>query len=229
MSSRKLSLLPAKLTELIERGEEILPARKLFVRAVVGAVYFKGTNEALAEQAMRLATEHGMVVVRADTKDIVFLANYFETANWPLNIVAFFEALTQKCGSDVRFGASMGPAALLNTGGALRLESDENELAPRLARLAEPGQMMMTGKVWHSLSDALEGWTSVNAVQRVAGFPVLIPSIQLAPRLSATSVCPTCGKSLEVKQSAEGYIHVSCAKNHEQSAEPPPVRFKNAG
>ncbi|MBX3021401.1 MAG: hypothetical protein KF799_06945 [Bdellovibrionales bacterium] len=224
----KLGWLPAKLNDLIERGEESLPERRIFARAVVGSVYFKGENEAMADLTVRLATEYGMVVLKRDNKDIQFLVNYFETANWPLNLICFFEALMQQTSGRARGAVSQGPATLTHDDNrGFQLESAESELAPRLARVAMPGQMVLTSKVWHALADALEGWTSASVLHELAGFSAPVPTLHLHSRLAHARKCAACSSSLEVKQTAEGYIFVACSQGHEQIPELP-IKLKRA-
>lgn len=225
---RLLKLLPAKLSDLIERGEEVLPQRKSFVRAVVGAVYFKGESSTTAVTAVRLATEHGMVVLKSNPKEILFLANYFETANWPLNLISYFERLNQLTEGRAQTSASMGPAVLLNHDENLRLESDESELAFFMARSASPGQMVFTSKVWHALSDSLEGWKYESKGHTYPGFAVMIPTVHLNSRLARESGCPNCTSPREIKQSAEGYIYLSCSNGHVETMPALPLRFKRS-
>lgn len=223
-----LRLLPAKLNDLIEGGEEILLPRKLFVRAVVGAVYFKGELPEIAAAAVRMATEHGMVVLKSTPKEILFLANYFETANWPLNLMAYFEALMQKSEGRIRASASMGPATLLNVDGELLLESDEASLAYFMSRSASPGQIALTSKVWHALSDSLEGWKFEAKGHTYPGFTTVIPTVHLESRLCREKSCPKCSCKREIKQNDEGYIYLFCPKGHEEKLDTLPLRFKRS-
>lgn len=225
---KPLRLLPAKLNDLIEGGEETLLPRKLFVRAVIGAVYFKGELPEIAAAAVRMATEHGMVVLKSTPKEILFLANYFENENWPLNLMAYFETLMQKSEGRVRASASMGPATLLNVDGELLLDSEEAGLAYFMSRSGGPGQIVLTSKVWHALSDSLEGWKFEVKGHNYPGFAVMIPIVHLESRLCREKTCPKCNCKREIKQNAEGYIYLHCPKGHVEATDTLPLRFKRS-
>jgi hypothetical protein len=234
VGSKRLNsrFFPEKLRELIEKGEENLPVRRPYIRAVVGAVHITRSPRVAdtLEECVRTATEHGMIVLEVKSNQIVFLANYFENANWPLNLILFFERLTKRTDGKATLScsASMGPGIFRLNSESVELQSDDGRLALELARQAPDGQMIITSKIWHALADSLEGWQQEAQSHTVDGIGIAIPCVHLRPRLKGKK-CAGCGTSLEIRQTNDGYIFVACKNGHVQNDDydgPPSVPMR---
>jgi hypothetical protein len=218
--------LPEKLREMIERGEESLPEQIRFVRAVVGFVRLDTENVKNRRQAFdvatQTATENGFIVLRETSEGLIFLANYFENANWPLSLVKFYESLLVRIealpGTHAKVGASMGPLTVQVQNGEFNAEGEELTLALELCNRGGDHQLVMTSKVWHSLSDSLEGWKAEANFHHVPGFAQPIPSRHLQRRLDGEyrRHCWSCGQNVQITQTAEGYIRLQCPNGHLQ-------------
>lgn len=218
--------VPLRLREIIEKGEEPLPERISFVRAVVGFVRLDSETGKLRrdlyDMASSCAVEHGFVVLKETTEGIAFLANYFENSNWPLNLISFYENLMIRIerlpGTHAKVGASMGPLTIHPRNSAFTAEGHEIELATELCQRGAESQLVMTSKVWHSLSDALEGWSAHAHLHPVPGYQQAIPAMHVDRRLEADYCrhCWSCGQDVKVTQTAEGFIRVTCIEAHIQ-------------
>lgn len=197
-------------------GEEILPERRTFSRAVFMCVLTAAHDRELAAEAVRLAGRHELIVMSQEPGRMILLANYEPTLNWPFNLICFFERLSVAAGPHrpLRCSASMGPASIYHDNRGMSGDSDDIRLVPEMARRAGSGQMIVTSKVWHALADSLEGWETVPYIFTVSGFPHEIPGMKLEPRLAQAGNCPHCGTEMVIKQTEEGYIRLSCRNGH---------------
>jgi hypothetical protein len=112
----------------------------------------------------------------------------------------------------------MGPLSVRLQDNAFSASGAEIDLATELCQRGEEGQMVMTSKIWHSLSDSLRGWNINQRSQAIPGLAQEIPSLVLDRRLDAPyrRHCWNCGADVQILQSAEGYIRVVCEHSHIQ-------------
>jgi len=188
---------PQPLKELIESGKHALPKKQMFARAVVGCADLSWPEltdksdimeawvlkQRFLAVATKCATDNGLVVLAQGGEGLVFLANYFENANWTNAIIDFHSALQQQFGqTGLRIGVAMGPTAVgyVNEDPAsFTALGPEVNLAIRLCRQAEDNQIIVSSRVWYSLRETLHGWNSRMTHFKVRGFDQIIPCMQL--------------------------------------------------
>jgi hypothetical protein len=164
----------------------------------------------------------------------MFLGNYYENADWTLNLISFFEGLvtdfekirTELIGelvgieTGIKCGIAMGPAIIGFIGtdqSYFTAMGPDVNLAARLCSKAENYELVVSSRVWHVMKHTLFGWTVKNRSHAdIKGFDDLIPAVHISPRRVSNSAarCAICGDALSVIRTPEGFIDVKCATTH---------------
>lgn len=213
--------LPAHLRAM---NDEDGDGAKVYSRAIFLAVHAVAITPGfrLDEILARLAHEHSLVLLAADQNTFILLANYHETENWPLNLITFSEELARQAhgSAQLSFGASSGPARVHSGRHGWSVETEESTLSSLLATRASVNEMIVTSKIWHALSDSLEGWKPSAHGHKVEGLMERLPCVHLPLRLSHPGLsCSECGGDVVVQQTAEGYIRTVCLHGHAERDE----------
>lgn len=239
---------PAQLREMIERGEHKLPRKRTYPQAVVGFADITSSTQigniiGLSKDweirqkffaiATKCATDAGLIVLNHTGDGFLFLANYFENANWPYSLMSFYESLLvefenlvkAELGEDdrihtgIRVGVASGPAVVGFLDGDVScftaMGPDVN-LAARLCRQADNNQLLVSSRVWHSLKNIINGWMAREANYKIRGFDQIIPCVHLDWRLRNNEgrICDVCHTHLRVVQNDEGAISLACPSGH---------------
>lgn len=194
-------------------------------------------KERFLEAATKRAIASEMVVLTHLGDGFLFLANYNESSQWYYNLIAFYEGIVsdfrqismelfhnvEDFQTGVKFGVSSGPVMVgflgSNQAYFTAIGPDVN-LAARLCAVAEPNQIVVSSRVWHSICPLLLGWTfTQKTYEGMKGFNYKISATHISPRATLASggkgmICQQCGLPMSLIKTSEGFLDYQCADGH---------------
>jgi class 3 adenylate cyclase len=184
--------------------------------------------------ATQIATQHDFVVLTQLGDGFLFLANYEETNNWHFNLIGFFETLNSRFYAiknevlpygdytdvAIKCGAAMGPTLVGFLGqeqAYFTAMGPEVNLAARLCAKAQPGEVVLSSKIWYILKSIGMPWASDSIVfNDLKGFKDDIGAVIIKPGATKTNVthCSVCDSPLAVVKTPEGLLDLVCQVDH---------------
>lgn len=191
-------------------------------------------KEQFLASATQIATQHDFVVLTQLGDGFLFLANYEENNNWHFNLISFFETLNARFEAiknetlppgdltdiAIKSGAAMGPTLVGFLGkeqAYFTAMGPEVNLASRLCSKAQPGEIVLSSKIWHILKSVGIPWTSDSIVfNDLKGFRDDIGAVIVRPGAKSVNAhpCPTCGEPLSIVKTPEGLMDLVCQNDH---------------
>jgi len=247
------SHFPRKLRKMVEQNEIKIEKRRVYAGAVVGFVDIVGSTtiantltlladwqlkEAFIDIAGKRAVASNLIVLSHLGDGFMFLANFNETGDWPLNVLAFYEGLIKDfetlnysmgllqggLNTGLKFGISLGPSVVGFLGADqsyfTAMGPDVN-LAARLCAKANTNELVVSSRVWHVLKHVAIGWNTHNETfDDLKGFHEPVPAMRIEARaIGETGLkCPACGQTMSITRNSDGFIDATCPNqdNHEK-------------
>lgn len=192
-------------------------------------------KERFLEAATKRAIASEMVVLTHLGDGFLFLANYNEGSQWYYNLITFYEGIisdfrqismdlfhnVDDFKTGVKFGVSSGPVMVgflgVNQAYFTAIGPDVN-LAARLCSVAEPNQIVVSSRVWHSVQPLLIGWNYTQKMyEGMKGFDYKISATHISPRKAVSGkpvVCQTCNQPVSLIKTPEGFLDYQCPEGH---------------
>lgn len=244
---------PKTLREKIERNELKIDARRVYPSAVVGFVDISGSTiiantltlladwqlkEKFLECASQRAIASNLTVLSHLGDGLMYLANFNELDDWPLNILSFYEGLIKDfeqlnksmglaqegLSTGLKFSLAMGPAVVgfLGSGQSYftAMGPDVN-LAARLCDRAQTNEMVVSSRVWGVLHHVMLGWDITEVTfNDLKSFNQNVPAVRITPRSMSSSnfKCTTCGSDMSIGRNSDGFIIAICPKENDHDA-----------
>jgi len=242
---------PPALRKAIENGEETIPQRRLISQGVVGFADIIGSTSManklglerdweLKQEFFKIASRRALsaelVVLNFAGDGFLFLANYHDSTDWPLNVVSFFEGLLrdfedlkktqlfdyQSIETGVKIGVAKGRVILGLIGDENQMHftamGPEVNLASRLCDKATKSEMVVSGEVWKTIKNSLTGWeTKCVEYSDIKGFSMQISTAHISRRLKSdkVAICPVCDKALTVFRNDDGFFDLRCPNEND--------------
>ena len=239
---------PENLRKLVESGQNHIMERRFLPNAVVGFADLTNSTlisnqmtleqdwelkECFLENATKLATLSGYVVLNQMGDGFLFLANFEENNNWHQRLIGFFEVLRDELELikeqivptaarefiGIKCSASMGPCLVGFLGKGqphFTAVGPDVNLAARLCARASRNEIVLGSRIWYIVKHSVVGYKAATEVfTDLKGFAEHISAVRLAlPSKSKQIICSQCSSPMHLSKNDEGLYEIECLQGH---------------